>query len=301
MGVYLEKTKEPLEIPKAFDAVIGAEGFEALRFMDDAVYDDEAKGYNTYKLVTKNGVFVLKKSADEESFSDEVKHYGLLKGLPVPKLLGAAEGFLLMGFVEGNDLKRPDDNGVKAAAESLAAIMNAYPMGREYERGRYEVYLKRLERRAAVLVDEPELAAAFRVFFERQKEIPLTLSNGDLLPINVLYDGKKATLIDWGFGGFLPYALDIARFTAHSTGSGEVTSFRMSDAQKKLFSQLVYEGLSVKPAKAVYERDLLLARFNECVEILEYYLNDPEAVRDRVFEHYYPMAKMLANEITANQ
>ena len=299
MGVYLEKTKEPLEIPKAFDAVIGAEGFEALRFMDDAVYDDEAKGYNTYKLVTKNGVFVLKKSADEESFSDEVKHYGLLKGLPVPKLLGAAEGFLLMGFVEGNDLKRPDDNGVKAAAESLAAIMNAHPMGRDCERGRYERYLKRLEKRAALISGDDELSAAFRVFYERQKEIPLTLSNADLLPLNVLYDGERAVIIDWEFGGFMPYALDIARFTAHGLAEGAASPFSITQEQKKLFEDTVYGRLTVKPERAVYDRDLTLARFNEYVEILEYYFMEPGAERGATFNWYYPEAKRLAAVISA--
>lgn len=299
MSIYLEKIREPLEIPKALKTVVG-EGAEAYRFMDSSVYD-EGKGYNTYKLVSEKGEFVLKKSSCQEDYESEVKHYSLLEGLPVPRFLGASEGCILMSFVEGDDLKEPTDSAVRETAKSLVRVMNAYPMGREYERERYETYIRRLEKRAKYLENEPELKRAFALFYERQKEIPLTLSNGDLLPINVLYDGKKATLIDWGFGGFLPYALDIARFTAHSTPNGEVTSFRMSDAQKKLFSQLVYEGLSVKPAKAVYERDLLLARFNECVEILEYYLNDPEAVRDRVFEHYYPMAKMLANEITANQ
>ena len=300
MGVYLEKTNELPEIPGALKAVMGTDGMEAFRFMDDSVYD-EGKGYNTYKLVSASGAFVLKKYGHPEDLNAEVKHYALLKGLPVPRLLGVSDGCILMNYVEGDDLKDPTDAAVCEAAKSLVAVMNAYPMGREYERDRYETYLRRLERRAECLKDEPELARAFALFFERQKEIPLTLSNGDLLPINVLYDGKRATIIDWEFGGFMPYALDIARFIAHSTPNGEVTSFRMSDAQKKLFSQLVYEGLSVKPAKAVYERDLLLARFNECVEILEYYLNDPEAVRDRVFDHYYPMAKMLANEITANQ
>ncbi len=299
MSIYLEKIREPLDIPESLKAIVG-EGSEASRFMDDSVYD-EGKGYNTYKLVSASGAFVLKKYGHPEDLNAEVKHYALLKGLPVPRLLGVSDGCILMNYVEGDDLKDPTDAAVCEAAKSLVAVMNAYPMGREYERERYETYIRRLEKRAKYLENEPELKRAFALFYERQKEIPLTLSNGDLLPINVLYDGKKATLIDWGFGGFLPYALDIARFIAHSTPNGEVTSFRMSDAQKKLFSQLVYEGLSVKPAKAVYERDLLLARFNECVEILEYYLNDPEAVRDRVFDHYYPMAKMLANEITANQ
>ena len=38
--------------------------------------------------------------------------------------------------------------------------------------------------------------------------------------------------------------------------------------------------------------------FNELVEILEYYLNDPTAERGSVFDLYYPMARKLADIIS---
>ena len=215
----------------------------------------------------------------------------------MPKLLGVYDGCILMDYVTGDDLKLPSDDAIREAAKSLAAIMNAYPMGRGYSAERYDRYLRRLEKRAAYLLNEPELLQAFNIFFERQKEIPLTLSNADLLPINILYDGEKATIIDWEFGGFMPYALDIARLIAHATPDGEVTSFHMSDEQKGMFVDLVYDKLSVKPTREIYDRDILLARFNECIEILEYYLNDPSVARDAVFELYYPTAHRLAKEI----
>ena len=296
MSVYLEKVSGPFELPDGADAIIGKDGFVAFRFFDDCVYD-QGKGYNTYKIVSESGTFVLKKYGCPEDLEAEVKHYSLLKGLPVPKLLGVFDGSILMEFVEGDDLKFPDDAGIIEAARSLAAVMNAYPMGRGYETARYDKYLMRLERRAEYLNDEPELREAFVIFFRRQKEIPLTLSNSDLLPINVLYDGKKATIIDWEFGGFMPYALDIARFIAHTTEDRSVTSFKMSKEQKRLFIDTVYSELQEKPPREVYERDLLLARYNECIEILEYYLNDPSVDRDAVFGLYYPMAKRLAKEI----
>lgn len=296
MSIRLEKTKEPPEIPGALEAIIGRGGFEAYRFFDDCVYD-EGKGYNTYKIVSEKGEFVLKKYAGSEDLEAEVKQYSRLRGLPVPELLGVGEDCILMRFAPGDDLKNPTDEGIRAAAAALVMIMNAYPMGRGYETGRYEVYLRRLERRAKCLREEPEMAAAFKLFLNRQREIPLTLSNGDLLPINVLYDGERANIIDWEFGGFMPYSLDIARFVSHGTEGGEVTSFRMTGGQKKLFCELVYEGLNEKPPREVYDRDLALARFNECVEILEYYLNDPSAERGKVFGLYYPMAKSMAARI----
>lgn len=296
MALLLKKPEKPLDIPNGFKEIIGAGEYEVSRFFDDSVYDDE-KGYNTYKITAGGGAFVLKKYEYPEDFEDEVRQYSLLKGLPVPDLLGAAEGCILMAYVEGDDLKAASDDGVRACAESLAAVMNAFPMGRGYDEGRYQRYIKRLEKRAGYLKDEPELASAFSLFFERQKEIPLTLSNGDLLPINVLFDGKKATLIDWEFGGFMPYALDITRFIAHSRPNGEVTSFRMSNEQKALFIDLVYDKLIVRPERGIYERDLLLAELNECVEILEYYLGDQNAERGEVFNDYYPRAHALAGRI----
>lgn len=297
MSVILKKPEEPFELPKEFASTIGP-GYEALRFYDESVYD-EGKGYNTFRLSSPTGDFVLKKYGYHEDRVDEEKQYSFLKGLPVPEVLGWGEDCMLMRFIEGEDLKNASEDGVRAFVKSLAAVMNAYPMGFGYETARYERYMKRLEKRADFIKGEPVLAKAFGVFFERQKEIPLTLSNGDLLPINVIYDGEKAAIIDWEFGGFLPYPLDIARFIAHSRPHGEVTCFAMTDEMKELFVDLLYGVLEVKPPREVYLRDVRLAVFNEYVEILEYYLNDETVERGAVFEDYYPRALELAEEILA--
>lgn len=296
MGVSLEKVNEHLEIPNALKSIIGGE-YEAFRFVDRVLDGDGPKLYDAYKVVTPNGSFVLKKSEDEEDHEAERRQYGLLRSLPVPKLYGAADGFLLLSFVEGDDLLIASDEGIAATAKSLSEVMNAYPMGRDHESERYLIYLRRLEKRAARLEGEPLLKRAFSVFFERQKEIPLTLSNADLLPINVIFDGEKTTLIDWGFGGFMPYALDIARFISHGRESGKASPFRMTDAQKKLFCDLVYDSLEVKPPREVYDRDLLLAEFNEHVEILEYYFREKDAERGETFNDYYHRALDLAEII----
>lgn len=291
MGVYLEKLEDTKELAPTVKKLAGASDFEAYRFCDD--FEGEPKLYTVFKIVTDNGVFVLKKGEDEEYHEAEKKHYALLSGLPAPEYLGESDGYILTRFVSGDDLKTATDDGILAAAKSLAEIMNAYPMGRDYDGERYQRYLRRLEKRAGCLGEEPELARAFKLFFERQKEIPLTLSNSDLLPINVLYDGKRATIIDWEFGGFMPYDLDIVRFVAHGCTNG-ATPFYMTDEQKRLFTDTVYALLTVKPDRERYESDLVLAEFNEYIEILEYYLGDKTVPREGTFEHYYPRALALA-------
>lgn len=299
MSIQLVKFENPLYIPSAFGNIMGTGEYDVFRFHDDCVYDAD-KSYNTYKITANGKSFVLKKYEYPEDYESEVRQYSLLHGLPVPNLLCAADGCILMDYVEGDDMKNATDDGVSAAAQSLAEVMNAYPMGRDYEMGRYDTYIKRLERRASCLKNEPEIERAFGVFLQRQRTIPLTLSNADLLPINVLFDGRRAVIIDWSFGGFMPYALDIARFFAHTTPNGEVTSFRMSDYQKKLFVELVYDGLEIKPDRKIFDRDILLAELNELVEILEYYFNDPHAERGNVFELYYHAAKRLASVILSS-
>lgn len=293
MSITLRSPDESFALPEAFAPLVGTDDCAVAQFYDDCVYD-EGKGYHTFKITTKDRAFVLKQYAEPEDLEAECRQYALLEGLPVPRLLGRAEKCVLMEFVEGDDLKIASEEGVRALAKSLAAIMNAYPMGRGYAGARYETYLKRLERRALCLADEPLLQKAFALFYERQKEIPLTLSNGDLLPINVLFDGESARIIDWEFGGFLPYALDLARFIAHFRAQGEISSFRLPDEGKALFLDLMYDSLAVKPARDVFDRDIRLAMFNEYVEILEYYLNDKSAERGAVFADYYPRALALA-------
>ena len=296
MSITLRSPDESFALPEVFASLVGTDDYNITQFYDDCVYD-KGKGYHTFKITTKDRAFVLKQYAEQEDLEAECRQYAFLEGLPVPRLLGRAEKCVLMEFVEGDDLKSASEAGLRALAKSLAAIMNAYPMGRGYAGERYERYLKRLDRRALCLADEPLFQKAFALFYERQREIPLTLSNGDLLPINVLFDGERACIIDWEFGGFLPYALDLARFIAHFRPQGEVSSFRLPDEGKALFLDLMYDALTVKPAREVFDRDLRLAVFNEYVEILEYYLNDKSVERGAVFADYYPRALALAESL----
>lgn len=296
MSIVLKEPEQPFALPEEFEKLVGTEKYVVKQFFDSRVYDYE-KEYTTYKITTADKSFVFKQYGDILDYETEVEHYSLLKELPVPKLLGCAHMSILMEFVEGDDLKNATDEGLRAFAHSLAAIMNAYPMGKEYKKDRQEQYLKRLERRATCLLGEPELHEAFELFLKRQAEIPLTLSNADLLPLNVLYDGNKATIIDWEFGGFMSYSLDIARFIAHYRPEGKLTSFCLAEKKKELFLNWMYEILEKKPSREIYDRDIKLAVFNEYVEILEYYFNHKEEERGDLFADYYARACGLAKEL----
>ena len=95
------------------------------------------------------------------------------------------------------------------------------------------------------------------------------MSNGDFLQWNVIYDGENVVMIDWGFGGMMPYSLDIARFLAHATETRSTFPFYMNDAQKELFLDRMYEALKTKISREQFNLDVKLATLNEYIEFVE--------------------------------
>lgn len=114
-------------------------------------------------------------------------------------------------------------------------------------------------------------------------------ARGDFLQINAINRNRQVVMIDWGSGGILPYALDIARFIAHGTEKREVFPITMNNQQKELFVRRVYELLENKPDYQRYLLDIRLAVLNEYVEFV---------VADEDDDGWYLRhAKALAEEI----
>ncbi len=274
------------------DSLISAE-----QFFDDSEGDKE---YNVYKLTTGSGTYIVKKSEPKESFI--YKNFFRGKALPVPWFLGSAvideNEWAVMEYVGGPDLRHFDESSVLACAESFSKIANAFWDAEGDSNGRYEEYLKRIERRSLCLKNEPELMAAYEIFMERQKTCPRTLCNGDFIPFNGLYSNGKVIIIDWEYGGLLPYSLDVARIIAHGTENSD--PFYITPELFELYIERVYELLEQKPDYERYRLDVDLALLNEYVEMLEWGLNDPKE-RPGFFDHYYTLATDKAKTIIRKQ
>ena len=188
------------------------------------------------------------------------------------------------------------DETAAAAGRSVAEIMNAFPMDREYDRTEADKLIARRKERAEFLQNEPLLREAYAAYLDRLKDMPLTMENGDFLPINCIYNGERVYIIDWEFGGFLPYALDIARFMAHSGEDKEYT-YRMTDKQKQIFMDTIYENLLVKPARGTFDRDVQMALLDELIIILKRYLTDLTVPREAEFDLYYSRACDIAKKL----
>lgn len=252
---------------------------------------EDVRKYNVYNIDTAAGRKILKKASQREAGNYET----FLKGtnLPVPRYYGSCtegdEIWIVLEFVTGGDLRDMTDSLAVAAAESLTEIQNAYWNHAPGER--FTAYLERIAKRDTFIKDTPVVGEAYRLFLERQKDCPRTLSNGDFLQFNTVNHNGTVCVIDWGFGGVMPYSLDIARFIAHGTEDRATFPFYMTEGQKGLFVRQVYERLNSKPDYRQYLSDIKLAVLNEYVEFIEADEDDGD--------WYLTHAKALAQEILA--
>lgn len=269
------------------------------RFCDDD--GGYKRKYDVYRIAAGGNPFVLKKSDEKET----AIYRGLLQGrsFAVPEYLGSVERegtvWLLMEHIDGPDLRRFDREMALACAETLAQIQSAY-WNRPIEDGRFQRYWERVNRRARCLENYPEIAKAYQMFLARQESCPRTLCSGDFLQCNGIYRDGRVYMIDWGFGGIMPYALDIARLIAHGTETPEPGAFPfyMDADLRSVFVRAHYERLEQKPDWDQYLTDVKLAALNEYVEFLEVLVNGPESSPEEIKEgFYYRRAVETASEI----
>ena len=253
-------------------------------------------------ITTASKKAILKKT--EKIESDIYTKY-LSKGdFNAPHLYGSLEkdgdNWICIEMIEGNDLRDMTDEIALSAAKTLSSIQEFF-WTEELEcttedevKGRFIKYWQRVLRRAQFLADKPVLRKAYQIFLDRQLTAPCTLSNGDFLEFNAMFDGEKVVMIDWGFGGMMPYSLDIARFIAHATETRCTFPFYMNDSQKELFLNEVYAGLKDKISYEQFRFDIKLALLNEYVEFVEaeededdWYLEHAEAIAQEICDTMY--------------
>ena len=232
--------------------------------------EDEVRYYDVYEIITPSGSKILKKTGKREVSNYE--KFLMNKHLPVSTYYGKWENeddiWILIENISGNDLRDMTDELALSAADSITEIQNAYWMNDAAD-DRFDVYWKRINKRYDYIKNEPVIGEAYSLFLKRQLTCPKTLSNGDFLEFNTINHNNRVYIIDWGFGGIMPYSLDLARFLAHATVDRAAFPFYMNEKQKKLFVERVYKNLNQKPEYSQYIYDIKLATLNEYVEFVE--------------------------------
>ncbi len=308
MGSYTDKPQSDIPFRDIFMRLAQKEtmdSFEVAQFFDDG--EGELRCYDVYKIAADGLAYVLKKSdaAEVSIYRDFLAGHGF----KTPAYLGSGEYdgkiWLLMEYIEGNDLREFTEGMAYGCADSISAVMNAYWQRdeREFEGRkldhRFEKYWKRINKRAQCLEGEPLLRQAYSAFMQRQLTCPRTLCNGDFLQYNAIRRGGEIYIIDWAFAGIMPYSLDIARLIAHGTKDRRTFPFYMVDEYREIYVRQVYEKLTEKPDWEQYIRDIKLSLLNEYIEFIEWELNHPDEERDGVFSYYYSQARKVAQEINS--
>lgn len=201
--------------------------------------------YDVWKIHSGQGDFVLKKAKGYELAVYKAFFNRQIPG--VPRFLGSVsvgeDAYFLMEYIAGEDLRICTRQSLKVALDALIQVQAIYweneaLAGEGYG---FEASLPGRNNRRNYLKD-PLLEAFYDMFLEQYARMPRTLCHDDLLPFNILVADGKATIIDWEYGGILPYPVSLARLIAHCEDR-EGAFFYMTDADRMFAIDYYYENL----------------------------------------------------------
>ena len=302
-GVFLVEVAK-IDQKEKVVSILNELGYEHCQEYKIEQFHDNGEGeecvYQVFLISIGKEQYILKKSSNEEK--DIYTKFLENHAFAVPHFINSCrdkdgEEWILIEYVKGKDLREFNQEIAVAAAESIIDIHNYYWKENEIEEERFKKYWKRINKRAECLKKELDLKRAYDVFLERQLTCPRTLCNGDFLQYNAIYKDKRVIVIDWAFGGIMPYSLDISRILVHGNEHRYPFPFYMIDEYRKLFVKTYYNHLKDKMEYKSFIWDIVLSGLNECIEFIESELNDPTMERDKGFDFYYNTAKNIASII----
>lgn len=245
--------------------------------------------YDVWKVETGPSIYVLKKAKTHEL--SVYQHFFSTPTAGVPNFLGSVshEGadYFLMSYTEGEDLCHCIRPALTKALDALISLQDQYWNNHDLKTVAYsyEASFESRIKRGQYLGD-PSLEAAYGYFLDTYKRVPRTLCHDDLLPFNVLVGENQATLIDWEYGGILPYLSPLARLIAHGTEDHDAL-FYMTHEDKQYTIDYYYNRL-IKGKDISYDtyrqdlNDFLLYEYCEWIMLGNKYGNTES---DRYIEY----------------
>jgi hypothetical protein len=242
---------------------------DTVRGIAPFICEEDGNEYEVWLVDTGDNRYVLKKAKGLETecykgFFRERKSY-------VPAFLGSAEydgdEFILLEHCQGETLRLSEPEMLMKAVDALSAMQNEFWQRDDLSdcAVTMERALRSVEERGRYLGSEL-LEKAYGRFTDVYKKVPRTLCHEDLLPINVLV-GERAVLIDWEYGGILPYLSSFARLIAHGREDKDAYFF-MKDSDRDAAIRYFYERVPGRHGIAYeeYLRDLEHFLFYEYCE-----------------------------------
>lgn len=266
--------------------------------------EEDGEPYSVWRVTWPDRTAVLKRTtAGEREVYETFFGPG---GGPVPEIYGFAELdgwlYMLMEYVEGETLSHCTREKLIPALDALIETQRRFWGSTEHEHVGYsfEVCCAHREKRLAYMGD---LADTYRVYLETFKNAPRTLCNDDMLPFNVVVSGGRAVILDWEYGGILPWPCALARFLAfgeepeEDEEPGDDDLFLMTDEDRKFALDYFFEHFIREKgvSRAEYDRAMRLFFFKEYSEWI--YCAAIGGEKDEKYEKYSVKARQLAREL----
>ena len=257
--------------------------------------EEDGTDYAVWKVETPEEVFVLKRSTPREG---EVYKTYFSNGGAVPKLHGILrveeQTYLLMEYIEGQTLSKCTREALRATLDALIQMQDLHwNSDCKVGYGLEESYPNR-EKRLPYLED---LKPCYEAYLEAFKTLPQTLCNDDMLPFNVLVAGNRAVILDWEYGGILPYPCALARLLAFGEEE-EDSLFYMTREDKSFALDYYYEKLIASKgiSREAYDRTMKLFFFKEYSEWV--YCANQSGDRSQIdYPKYYGLSRQIAQEL----
>lgn len=207
------------------------------------------------------------------------------------------EDYILLEYCPGENLRRCEREKLIKALDALIEMQDEFWQSEELYDSVVTLgkSLEGIENRGRYLCSEL-LERVYADFVQLYKKTPRTVCHDDLLPINLLID-ERAVLIDWEYGGVLPYPASFARLIAHGREE-EGAFFYMTQEDRNYAIQYYYDKLIRKHGISTekYRRTLdyfLFYEYCEWVMIGNRYDNRS----DERYGHYLKLAEEMATKL----
>ena len=229
--------------------------------------EEDGRAYQVWKLETDRGAMVLKKTTRKER---EVYEVFFSQGGPAPKVYAFTEAdgetWMLMEFVSGESMSDCTRERLILTLDVLIESQKRW-WGEEALAHVGYGFRESWPNRCKRLEYMGDLAPGYRAYLDAFESLPRTLCNDDLLPFNVLADEGRAVILDWEYGGILPWPCAIARLLAFGEDRADAM-FRMSGEDRDFALTYYYENLLREKgyARAEYDRMIDLFFLKEYTE-----------------------------------
>ena len=203
-----------------------------------------------------------------------------------------------MEYIEGEDLCKCDRAKLALALDALMSLQQNTWEAKAPELPGYSLEKSLAQRKdRGKYLDDPLLERAYERFLSVYQSVPKSLCHDDLLPFNVICSEEKAVLIDWEYGGLLPYPTSFARLIAH-TEDDPSALFYMTEEDKHFAVRYYFDNL-LKEKGIAYDAWLDTLEYFLFYEYCEWVFvgNKYNATEGAYFKKYLPIARQQAAKL----